>query len=420
MAIIVQKVLSVIMAVLVSVFGSAAVPDLSPFVENGEVLSSNGFISNKSKSREITSSSPVTVNNLVMTELGKNITGFKLEAKVNGEYTLVTAGDTVGIYRYCKFDEVTSDSFRVTVTDNTSTYAVDRISLGYKKTSNSDFKVSSYIRAAFLGDNYKPDAGRFKTTTDLIVIEACTFDETGTLHFSYMDRVLKLMKEVREINPDIRIHLNIIGTLEKSGETWEETLSLLEDMHYKAMRENGGYFIGNIVSALEKYGFDGVNFDWEYPVTRYGRKTFSDFVLDLDKALGSKYYLGAAISAWYGNFDRKAIKAIDNVEVMCYDEFDNNGYHSTFSSAYTNVQRLLVLGYDKKQIHIGLPFYARPTDAGAYWIGYGDYAAKLGRYGNTAIGNYDGKDMTLYFNGAQLIADKTAYALDCGLGGVMV
>lgn len=413
-----SSILAFVMA-FISTFADLliAIPVL-PIVDNGEQLSYKGLSSKQAYSCELTSKDPVCVNNLVLREVSGDIRAYRLEAKLDGAYETVVEGDTVGAYRYAKFDDVTSDSFRFTVTD-ASSFVLSTISLGYKKTVNRDFKVVSYIRSMFLGDNYRPDPGRFLTTTDLVVFEACTFDSSGTLTMHYMDNVARLMEDVRAINPDIRIHLNVMGSPDHNGETWDETQEILEELYIGAMKTNRDAFIGNIIDVLDRYGFDGADFDWEFPYSARARWEFSRFLTAFDKEMGDRL-ISASVSAWCSRLTPSAIRALDNVMVMCYDSFDENGYHAAFPTVYESIRMMLLNGYRREQLQIGLAFYARPTDQGAYWIGYGDYADVLGRYGNVAQGTYDGKEMTLYFNGAQAIADKTAYALDCGLGGVMV
>lgn len=418
MSAILSSFLAFVMAFL-STFANllSAVPIL-PTVDNGEVLSYKGLSDKQAFVCEMKSQKPVTVNNLVLREVKGDIRAYRLEAKVDGAYQTVTEGDTVGAYRYAKFKDVTSDSFRFSVTDANS-FILSTISLGYKKTKNDDFKVSSYIRSDFLGENYQPDAGRFRTTTDLMVFEACTFDETGTVTMHNMEKVAKLMTEVRKINPEIRVTLNVMGRLTKSGADAEETQDLTEALYISAMKKNREAFTKNILDVINTYGFDGVDFDWEYPYSLRSRLEFSNFLVHIDKALGEKI-LSASLSSWCSRLTPSAIRALDNVYVMCYDTFDENGWHAAFPAVYEAIRQMLLNGYQREQLQVGLAFYARPTDRGAYWLSYGDYAEKLGPYENVTEAEIDGRKMTLYFNGPQAIRDKTAYALDAGLGGVMI
>ena len=69
----------------------------------------------------------------------------------------------------------------------------------------------------------------------------------------------------------------------------------------------------------------------------------------------------------------------------------------------------------KEKVDLGVPFYGRPADGGAYWYNYNEYADKLADIDYTETDQ--GKT---YFNSWQTIYDKTAYAMSRGLGGMMV
>lgn len=112
---------------------------------------------------------------------------------------------------------------------------------------------------------------------------------------------------------------------------------------------------------------------------------------------------------------------------MAYDLFDDHGNHSSFYSAcYMLIGQLEEKGFDLGKINLGLPFYSRPENGDTFWGNYFDVAEELGEWDNafyyneyttlegvTASGN-------TWFNGRGMIYDKTCYAADCGLGGVMI
>lgn len=89
-------------------------------------------------------------------------------------------------------------------------------------------------------------------------------------------------------------------------------------------------------------------------------------------------------------------------------------------------------GLKKEQLDLGIPFYARPTDRAAQWFDYKTEAEQLGWFGNVATGPQEVTEWQnnapvqvtatspRYYNGCQMVYDKTAYAMDFGLGGMMV
>ena len=67
----------------------------------------------------------------------------------------------------------------------------------------------------------------------------------------------------------------------------------------------------------------------------------------------------------------------------------------------------------------GLPYYGRPTYKGEYWPLWKD--AQVGYWQNYAPQiTFDGIEMDAYYNCPGMVADKTAFALQMGLGGVMI
>lgn len=362
---------------------------------------------------------PIEINSLVMEEKGDSAKLFTFEAFVDGDFQLVTKGDTIDEYRFCAFDKVKSDKFRLTINDcGDEKVTLKSVKLCLDENVKKDFKVTSYYVMRGNEDTVNLDKGHYLTTTDLIVFGAVTFDENGNINISDEDNIATYIKRVKKINPDIKLHLNVLGP-DASGNTWDEQMINKGELHVKAMKDNREKLINGLVSTLDKFGFDGIYFDWEYTTTVDLKYEFSVFLVELDKALGDKE-LGSALSAWCCKLSRSAINALDNVTVMSYDIFDRYGYHASFSSSYDAVKEFLRAGYKKEQLHLGLAFYARPLDAGGYWFEYSTYADQLGKYTNTLTVNYNGQSFPSYFNCVQIIRDKTEYAIATDLAGVMI
>ena len=185
---------------------------------------------------------------------------------------------------------------------------------------------------------------------------------------------------------------------------------------------DSGVLEQNIKNALEQYGFDGVFFDYEFPVRREHKENWGAFLVSLKEVLGDEYLMGCAISSGSADLPIEAIRAIDRVELMCYDMWeeedpDTLGMHSPLSVTIDCWKTLRRLGYESSQIDVGMPFYARPTNHGAYWYAYKDYYHLIdenGYYYDESIG------LTMSFNNQETIYKKTEWAIEKGLGGVMV
>ena len=193
------------------------------------------------------------------------------------------------------------------------------------------------------------------------------------------------------------------------------------DTTYRAMTESRDALIANIMDFAGRFGFDGISFDWERPQNQDQFNAFSDFLIELKPRLTEAgMRLTLAWASWGVNMKPEAVKTADAIEIMSYDLFDQYGNQASFlESTVQAVDYFLSLGYDKSQLNIGIPYYGRPVDGGAYWPSYSDAQYQLGRYDDTDsefVADYGQS----YFNSYQTVMDKTAYAISEGLGGVMV
>ena len=105
---------------------------------------------------------------------------------------------------------------------------------------------------------------------------------------------------------------------------------------------------------------------------------------------------------------------------MAYDINDINGYHASFGRAAVRaVEYAEKCGFRREQINLGLPYYGRPTYKGEYWPLWKD--AQVGYWQNYAPQiTFDGIEMDAYYNCPGMVADKTAYAVSLGIGGMML
>ncbi len=279
-----------------------------------------------------------------------------------------------------------------------------------------NFRVTAYIVGGGLADASRIDASHFKDVTDVILISVAFFNTDGELYYSEnFDKIVSNLKEAIGDEP-VNLYLNLIGpgaTISTSD--WNEQMDSQGRQHDIAFKS--GNLENNIKDALDKYGFDGVFFDYEYPLLKEHWEVFDEFIISLDKVLGDDYKIGCAISAGLTMQSRKAIKCLDMVEAMAYDVWEKDGTHASLRSMKSVVRQLLLKGYKREQIDIGIPFYARPTNHDAYWYGYNGWYDKLDEKGFA----YDpGTGLTFSFNDYDTVYEKTQWAIKKGLGGVMV
>ena len=279
-----------------------------------------------------------------------------------------------------------------------------------------DFRVTTYIRADYVQNSDSLHTEDFDIITDVILFECASFDNEGNVNLQ-KEKLEKALANIRNTigERDVKITLNLLGP---SGHTdsdvWEDQMEAQSNEHNKAF--TSGVLEDNIIAVLDEYSFDGVHFDYEYPLSLKAWHYYNNFLVSLDKKLGD-YTLGVACNDWNIKFSSKALAAIDTFEFMLYDMNDENGRHSTYEDTVNMVKKVGFYGIPLEKVNIGLPFYSRPTDMSGYWYGYNGCYEGIDENGWYHC-NDTGKDF--WFNTPDVIAQKTDYAIKNGYGGVMI
>ena len=392
----------------------------------GEVAAEGTFI-------EIRFPEETTFDTVVLKEKDNQIDKFSIWVEdENGEYKSIYQQDRVGEYRYCEIGEHTTDSLKICInSSNENQYDIKSIDvLNVKDNKNDDFRITSYLVCQWFYGNENIDAEKMNTLTDIILFGVARFDENGNVYLQDLDingEMVKgdvifkdIIKDIKETNPDAKIHCNILGP---DGADSDDK----EKLHSQAFIDNSDALIENILELLEIYNFDGIFFDYEYPYAKESIKDYSDFLVKLDSNLGD-YILGAAFSHWSSNISKDAIEVLDRVEIMSYDNMTEYNSHAEFATVggAMAVKDFIKNGYDLTKCDLGLPFYGRTHGGEEAWPSYAQIAGDLENnpFKNTVAKSYMNgvisSDIVTSFNGVQMIKDKTAFANDYGLGGVMV
>lgn len=189
------------------------------------------------------------------------------------------------------------------------------------------------------------------------------------------DDLLKI-PQLRKQNPNLKVLLSVGGWGARgfSGAA--------------ATKESRAVFIQSAQEIIAKYGLDGIDLDWEYPVNgAWGlvesqpadRANFTALLTELRAALGHKKLLTIAVGAnaespksWV---DVKAIApSLDYINLMTYNMaygtqyFNSNLYDSTqwptvaaadrYSANFV-VDNYLAAGLKASQMNLGIGFYGR-------------------------------------------------------------
>ena len=279
-----------------------------------------------------------------------------------------------------------------------------------------NFKVTTYVRGEYIQSENNLYPEDFDIITDVILFECASFNSEGEVicNEPLLETALANLRKAIG-NRDVKITLNLLGPWGKTdSDVWEEQMEAQSEEHNKAFAS--GVLEDNIIAVLDKYDFDGVHFDYEYPLSSNAWHHFNNFLISLDKKLGD-YTLGVAGNDWNIKFSTAAIEAIDTFEIMLYDMVDEEGKHATYEDTVKAVQKVGIYGMPIKKVNVGLAFYSRPTDMSAYWYGYNGCYEGIDENGWY---HCDDTDKNFWFNTPEVIRDKTEYAVNNGFGGVMI
>lgn len=368
-----------------------------------------------------------TFNTIVLKEYGSAIKRFSIHTSVDSdykkpEYKHIYSSDKIESIKTCFVEEQQARFIRISVAEASSSYNINSIEVFNIAKSDKDFRVTAYLRPDLMSTNLADfDADKLKACTDIIFFGTAALTGSGDIVFA---------NEQDEI--DYGIKLQILK--DAMANVGRENINIILDLSlpygndnaqiYSMLKDNKDKTIANIKAFVEKYDFDGYDIDFEYPYKSREHNAYNDFLVSVKKAMPDKI-LSIASQSWAFKFSAEARNAIDRIELMCYDMFDADGHHSAFASSFEEVQKAINYGFAPEKIDIGVPFYSRPLNKLAHWDSYFNVVDMLGRYENidyTPTVDHDGLPLVSprYFNSYQMIMDKTAYAYDMGIGGMMI
>ncbi|KAM0546636.1 hypothetical protein ACHAPJ_010774 [Fusarium lateritium] len=179
-------------------------------------------------------------------------------------------------------------------------------------------------------------------------------------------------------NPDLKIVIALGGwTFSDPGTKWQNIFPSLT-----SSQANRATFINNLLGFLAEYGYDGVDFDWEYPGAKDRGGSDNDaanyvsLVKELRAAIkssGRDYIVTftAPTSYWYlRHFDPKGMEPyVDWINLMSYDlhgTWDSENPIGSQVLAHSNLTEIDLaldlfwrVGVKPQNIVLGLGFYGR-------------------------------------------------------------
>lgn len=383
---------------------------------------------------EIKFPSETSFDTVVIEEADGQVFQFSILVKnENGEFLEVYKQDYIGDYRYCSIGEHTADALQIRIDSaNENQYKIKSIDvLNVQDNKNNDFRVTSYLVCEWFYNLENVDTKKLQSISDIILFGIARFNENGEIYYQSLEKdgktidgktvLLDIIKIIKNANPNLNVYCNILGP---DGADADDK----ERLHSQAFIDNGDKLAENINNHINTLNTDGIFFDYEYPYSKGSIKDYSDFLINLDSVIGEKK-IGVALSHWNCNLSKAAIEVIDQVEIMAYDDmqthYDQHGDFYSYGGILA-IESFEKKGYDLSKCDLGLPFYGRTHNGDEAWPSYAQMIEDLENnpFKNTIAKSYVTGDTSgnviTSFNGVQMIKDKTAFANDYGLGGVMV
>lgn len=383
--------------------------------------------------------SEVAFNTVIIKEQGLNVQSFIISISSDGEtFTPIYLGDKIEYHRLCTVGNVSARYLRLTVEQADGTVSLKELEVYNEPVREREgFMMAGYISGSWLDiaanleltqeqrrEQILADMANYRLDgmTHLFFYCGYGFDPDGNLYLGAEedDQILReealalVMDCLRTTAPGAKISM-VLGMNDPA-------------LVNSAMGENRDAFITSIIKNLNRFGFDGLDIDYEFPQSDEDFRIFNEFLVEVKRRMVGESNTGdrALLSCAFGTRDihctQQAIDAIDIVNCMAYDIMDQDGQHSSFwGCAVQPAVYLESLGFSKDQINLGIPFYGTQTEALMEQYIYN--ALEHQDYFNNfyTVSSYsDGSPTEVYFNSPALVRDKTAYAFLSGYGGIMV
>ncbi len=196
--------------------------------------------------------------------------------------------------------------------------------------------------------------------------------------------------------------------------TWSSAWTHLQKPQYRPA------FIHKIINYCDQHDLDGVDVDLEWGGVG---PNYSGFVIELSDSIHAhELEISAALPGTYRfpDITDNALAAFDFINMMAYNltgpwDPDNPGPHSPYSFAVSSKNYWVNQGVPKSKLTLGVPFYGytfNGSDVSSF-----TYRTIVAEDSENAYHDSSGSS---YYNGIPTIKNKTTFAMNQNLDGVMI
>ncbi|MBI9051910.1 MAG: glycoside hydrolase family 18 protein [Anaerolineaceae bacterium] len=230
-----------------------------------------------------------------------------------------------------------------------------------------------------------------------IIYSSVDFLPDGNLELEKINAsILTTMQEMKQ-KYGTRIHISV-GGMNRSANF---SAVVTDD-------QNRDRFVKNLIQFADEYNLDGIDLDWEFPVTQAEIRGYAITMSALQK-------MGMIVSVAlypYEDINVKPYLTADRLLIMSYERARK---HSTYNQAVKDLVYFSTLGAPKEKIFLGIPMYGRQMESPYHFLAYAEIVTKYSPLPEH-VDEMDG----IFFNGIKTVQQKTCYVIKNGYGGVML
>jgi chitinase len=277
-----------------------------------------------------------------------------------------------------------------------------------------DFKVIGY----YCGEQFDVPTEKLQAEklTHVLYGFLIPTEDGGCKPFLEPEEVTRLIEKCHGVGT--KVYISVGGYSDRDG-------TPLARVFEKIGADDGlrAAFADNITAVVLRYGFDGVEIDWEYPSSKSSadyEKTvllLSEKMRSLGKGLstalpGTGSVDGENVWEALGAVTDETLAAFDFINLMCYDLMsDSNHSPVWFSKTSINYWKKF-RNVPAEKLVLGMPLYARPS-----WL---QYRSLVEADRKNAYRDYSATTpLESHYNGLNTLREKTMIALR-ETGGVML